>query len=83
MTNEIENKIQQLLDSEAINYLETSERLILKNILEKESISELEFVNLEKIIEIELTNEERENFNKSVKAVMDLFEVAKKIDKSL
>ena len=51
MTNEIENKIQQLLDSEAINYLETSERLILKNILEKESISELEFVNLEKIME--------------------------------
>ena len=38
---------------------------------------------VEKIIEIELTNEERENFNKSVKAVMDLFEVAKKIDKSL
>ena len=44
-------KINKILQSDAINYLETSERLILKNILEKESISELEFVNLEKIME--------------------------------
>tara|TARA_B110000014_G_scaffold31970_1_gene20109 strand:- start:657 stop:836 length:180 start_codon:yes stop_codon:yes gene_type:complete len=49
MTNEIENKIQQLLDSEAINYLETSERLILKNILEKESVSQSESRSLERI----------------------------------
>ena len=49
MTNEIENKIQQLLDSEAINYLETSERLILKNILEKENVSQSESHNLERI----------------------------------
>ena len=49
MTNEIKNKIQQLLDSEAINYFETSERLILKNILEKESISQLESQSLERI----------------------------------
>ena len=28
-------KINQLLNSEAVNYLETSERLVLKNILEK------------------------------------------------
>ena len=49
MTNEIENKIQQLLDSEAINYLETSERLILKNILEKENISQSESQSLERI----------------------------------
>ena len=44
-------KINKILQSDAINYLETSERLILKNILEKESISELEAVNLDKIIQ--------------------------------
>ena len=44
-------KINKILQSDAINYLETSERLILKNILEKESISELEVVNLDKIIQ--------------------------------
>ena len=44
-------KINKILQSDAINYLETSERLILKNILEKEGISELEVVNLERIIE--------------------------------
>ena len=49
MTSEIENKIQRLLDSEAINYLETSERLILKNILEKENISQSESQSLERI----------------------------------
>ena len=49
MTSEIENKIQRLLDSEAINYLETSERLILKNILEKENVSQSESHNLERI----------------------------------
>jgi len=44
-------KINKILQSDAINYLETSERLILKNILEKESISELEVANLDKIIQ--------------------------------
>jgi hypothetical protein len=34
-----------------INYLETFERLILKNILEKEIISEADVKNLDKIIE--------------------------------
>ncbi|MDC0186993.1 hypothetical protein OAJ08_02265 [Candidatus Nitrosopelagicus sp.] len=43
--------INNLLQSDAVNYLETSERLILKNILEKERISELEVTNLEKIIQ--------------------------------
>jgi transcriptional regulatory protein LevR len=44
-------KINQILQSDAINYLETSERLILKNILEKEIISELEATNLDKILQ--------------------------------
>ncbi len=44
-------KINKILQSDAINYLETSERLILKNMLEKESISELEVVNLDKIFQ--------------------------------
>ena len=44
-------KIDKILQSDAINYLETSERLILKNILDKETISELEVVNLDKIME--------------------------------
>lgn len=43
-------KINQLLESEAINYLETSERLILKNMLEKDNHSELEIQNITKII---------------------------------
>jgi len=38
---------------------------------------------VEKIIEIELSPEERENFEKSVEAVKELFNAAKKIDKSL
>tara|TARA_B100000029_G_C17445351_1_gene913019 strand:- start:399 stop:578 length:180 start_codon:yes stop_codon:yes gene_type:complete len=49
MTSEIENRIRQLLTSEAINYLETSERLIIKNILEKNTLSQIEYDNLEKI----------------------------------
>ena len=44
-------KINAILHSDAVNYLETSERLILKNILEKEIISELEIDNLSKILE--------------------------------
>ena len=43
------NRIQQLLNSEAVNYLETSERLIIKNMLEKDQISHTEYENLEKI----------------------------------
>ena len=38
---------------------------------------------VEKIIEIELSPEERENFEKSIEAVKELFNAAKKIDKSL
>ena len=49
MTSEIKNKIRQLLNSEVINYLETSERLILKNIVERDAISQIEYDNLEKI----------------------------------
>ena len=49
MTFEIKNKIQKLLNSEAINYLETSERLIFKNILERAAISQMEHDNLERI----------------------------------
>ena len=51
MSADTKEKINKILQSDAINYLETSERLILKNILEKESISELEIMNLDKIIE--------------------------------
>ena len=38
---------------------------------------------VEKIVEIKLSNEERLNFEKSVASVKDLFDAAKKIDKSL
>jgi len=49
MINESKAKIHEILQSDASNYLETSERLILKNILEKYTISELEIKNLDKI----------------------------------
>jgi hypothetical protein len=51
MSMNSKDKINEILHSDAINYLETSERLILKNILEKETISELEVVNLDKILQ--------------------------------
>ena len=51
MNVEIKEKINNLLHSDVVNYLETSERLIIKNILEKEMISELEILNLYKIVE--------------------------------
>ena len=51
LNEEIMVKIDLLLNSEAINYLETSERLIVKNVLDKDIISELEYENLGKIIE--------------------------------
>ena len=51
LNEEIMAKIDLLLNSEAINYLETSERLIIKNVLNNEIVSELENENLGKIIE--------------------------------
>ena len=51
MSADTKEKINKILQSDAINYLESSERLILKNILEKETISELEVKNLDKIIQ--------------------------------
>ena len=38
---------------------------------------------VEKIIELNLTPEEKKNFEKSVKAVRELFNAAQKIDPSL
>ena len=38
---------------------------------------------VEKVIEISLSNKEKEQFNLSIKAVKDLYEAAKNIDKSL
>ena len=38
---------------------------------------------VEKIVEIDLSSEEKEKFDKSIKAVQDLFHAAKKIDTSL
>ena len=51
MTIDSKEKSNEILQSDASNYLETSERLILKNILEKDTISELEINNLDKIYE--------------------------------
>ena len=51
LNKEIEMKIKQLLCSDAVNYLETSERLILNNILHMKVLSQLETNNLYKIIE--------------------------------
>ena len=39
--------------------------------------------SVEKIIEIDLSSEEKKNFDKSVEAVRDLYKAAQKIDKSL
>jgi|TARA_B110000263_G_scaffold228035_1_gene220793 hypothetical protein len=50
LNKEIMVKIDLLLNSDAINYLETSERLVVKNVLDKEIISELELEKLSKII---------------------------------
>jgi malate dehydrogenase len=38
---------------------------------------------VEKIIELDLSKEEKENFNKSIQAVQELFDAAKKIDPKL
>tara|TARA_B110000014_G_scaffold251897_1_gene229634 strand:- start:23 stop:202 length:180 start_codon:yes stop_codon:yes gene_type:complete len=50
LNDDIREKIQKLLNSQVITYLETSERLILKNTSEKENISQLEIENLDKIL---------------------------------
>ena len=51
MTDNSKEKIDKILRSDASNYLETSERLVLKNILEKDTISELDGDNLDKIFQ--------------------------------
>ena len=51
MTINPKEKIDEILHSDASNYLETSERLVLKNILEKDTISELDINNLDKIFQ--------------------------------
>jgi hypothetical protein len=51
MTVNYKEKINKILQSDSINYLETSERLILKSILEKETLLELEIINLDKILQ--------------------------------
>ena len=38
---------------------------------------------VEKIVELDLSKEEKENFNSSIKAVLELFDAAKKIDQNL
>ena len=38
---------------------------------------------VEKIVQLNLSSIEKENFEKSIKAVRDLFDAAKKIDKDL
>ena len=38
---------------------------------------------VEKIIEINLTEDEKKNFKKSINSVQELFDAAKKIDKTL
>ena len=38
---------------------------------------------VEKIVQLDLTEDEKKNFKNSVKAVQELFEAAKKIDSSL
>ena len=50
MSMNSKEKINKILQSDAVNYLETSERLILKNISEKDEISELEVKNLDEIL---------------------------------
>ena len=51
MTINPKEKIDKILHSDASNYLETFERLVLKNILEKDTISELDGDNLDKIFQ--------------------------------
>ena len=43
----------------------------------------LEKWSVEKVIELELSDDEKDQFNKSIKAVQELFDSAKKIDKNL
>ena len=50
MNIKIKERIYQLLNSDAISYLETSERLILKNFLEKDIISQGDVTDLDRIL---------------------------------
>ena len=51
MDKEIKEKIHLLLNSDAINYLETSERLIVKNAIDKKILSKTDDEKLVKILE--------------------------------
>lgn len=50
LNNETKEKIYELLNSDIVNYLETSERLVFKNALEKNLITDSEDMKLRKII---------------------------------
>lgn len=51
MNKDTKDKIKILLNSDAVNYLETSERLTLKNWLDTEIVSESVSKKLDKIIQ--------------------------------
>tara|TARA_B110000014_G_scaffold254367_1_gene234879 strand:+ start:720 stop:905 length:186 start_codon:yes stop_codon:yes gene_type:complete len=51
LDKEIKEKIHLLLNSDAINYLETSERLIVKNAIDKKILSITDDEKLVKILE--------------------------------
>ena len=51
LNKETKEKIKILLNSDAVNYLETSERLTLKNWLDTEIVSESVNKKLDKIIQ--------------------------------
>ena len=51
LDKEIKEKIHLLLNSDAINYLETSERLIVKNAIDKKILSKTDDEKLVKILE--------------------------------
>ena len=51
MIVEFKEKINEILQSDVVNYLETSERLMLRNLLDKETISKLEITKLDKIVQ--------------------------------
>ena len=51
MDKEIKEKIHLLLISDAINYLETSERLVVKNAIDKKILSKTDDESLVEILE--------------------------------
>ena len=59
--------------------------MLIKNNLDKNLYlkAKEEGFSDEKIIELNLSNNEKENFNSSIQAVKALFEAAKKINKDL